>query len=160
LVTHDAPFIIFWGAEWQTDPEHRAAATALRTMFQHLAASPFGCSWQEWELPGPSIGAGSPLGDEVIAAEPVQPGQELDDAVIQARIVTEVKRHRAPPATDDVVYVIVPPRGVAVNAGGETGCGGSNFKFRGYHDSFTNAGARFRYAVLRTHAPRAASPAS
>jgi hypothetical protein len=148
LVTHVAVFVLFWGPEWQSDPEHQVSAAALRTLFQSLSASPYGCSWQEWELPGNPIGAGSYLGDEIIPAEPVAAGQELSDADIQARIVTEVNAQRAPAATDDTFYVVVPPKGVPVLAGGETGCGGTNFVFCGYHDSFAHAGKRFRYAVL------------
>ena len=43
---------------------------------------------------------------------------------------------------------MVPPKGVPVRSFGETGCGGSNFTFCGYHDSFLSGGRRFRYAVL------------
>ena len=148
LVQHAAVFVIFWGPEWQNDPEHQAAAADVRSLFQGLSASPFGCSWQEWELPGKPIGAGSYLGDEIIPTEPVPPGGQLADADIQARIVTEVNAHRAPAATDDTFYVVVPPKGVPVDAGGETGCGGTNFTFCGYHDSFLNGGQRFRYTAL------------
>jgi hypothetical protein len=148
LVTHVAVFVLFWGPEWQTDPEHQASAGALRALFQKLSASPYGCSWQEWELPGKPIGAGSYLGDEIIPTDPVPAGLQLSDADIQARVVTEVNAQRAPAATDDTFYVVVPPKGVPVLAGTETGCGGTNFVFCGYHDSFTNAGTRFRYAVL------------
>ena len=86
LVQHVSVFVIFWGAEWQTDPEHQAAAASLRSMFQQLAASEYGCSWREFALPGSPLGAGSYAGDEIIASAPVAPGQELDDAAIQARI--------------------------------------------------------------------------
>lgn len=148
LVQHVSVFVIFWGAEWQTDPEHQAAAASLRSMFQQLAASEYGCSWREFALPGSPLGAGSYAGDEIIASAPVAPGQELDDAAIQARIVTEVQAHRAPALSDDMFYAVVPAKGVPVNAGGETGCGGSNFTFCGYHDSFTSGGNRVRYTVL------------
>ena len=148
LVQNVGIFVIFWGPEWQSDAEHQASAATLRTLFQNLTASPYGCSWQEWELPGKALGAGSYLGDEIIASEPVAAGQELADADIQARIVTEVDAHRAPAATDNTFYVVVPPKGVPVNVGGETGCGGTSFVFCGYHDSFAHAGQRFRYSVL------------
>ncbi len=140
--------MLFWGPEWENDPEQQAAAAALRSLFHQLGGSSYGCSWREWELPGSPIGAGSYLGDEVILTEPVGAGQPLDDTDIQARIVTEVTAQRAPAATDDTVYVVAPRKGVPVQAGLETGCGGTNFTFCAYHDSFTQAGVRFRYAVL------------
>jgi hypothetical protein len=148
LVTHVAVFVLFWGPQWQTDAEHQAAAGALRTMLHQLTGSPYGCSWQEWELPGNAIGAGSYLGDEIIPTDPILSGGQLDDASIQARIVAEVDAKRAPVATDDTFYVVVPPKGVPVVSGGDTGCGGSRFTFCGYHDSFAHAGQRFRYTVL------------
>ncbi|MBI3770715.1 MAG: hypothetical protein HY271_19780 [Deltaproteobacteria bacterium] len=148
LVQNVAVFILFWGPEWQTDAEHQAAAASLRTMYHQLGGSEYGCSWQEFALPGSPIGGGSYAGDEIIPTPPVSPGQQLDDADIQARILTEVQAHRAPDATDDTFYVVVPPKGVPVIAGGETGCGGTNFTFCGYHDSFASGGKRLRYTVL------------
>jgi hypothetical protein len=148
LIQNVAVFVIFWGSEWQHDAEHQAAAEALRAMYQKLSASEYGCSLREFALPGMPLGAGSYAGDEIITSAPVGPGQELSDGAIQARILTEVHAHRAPAVSDDVLYVVVPPNGVPVLAGGETGCGGSHFTFCGYHDAFTASGHRYRYAVL------------
>jgi len=90
------------------------------------------------------LGAGTYSGSYVIASAPPNP---LDDSVIQNQIVAEVLAGHAPLRTDDRIYFVVPPSGVAVSADGETGCGGSNFQFCGYHNDFASGGA-FRYAVL------------
>ena len=149
LVAHAAVFTLFWGAEWQNDAQHQAAATALRALFQQLGSSGYECSLREFELPGAPLGPGTYLGDEIIASSPVStPGAELSDAAIHQRIRDEVAAHRAPAPTADTIYVVAPPRGVPVSAFGVTGCGGSNFAFCAYHDSFASGGQRFRYAVL------------
>ncbi|HZP43018.1 MAG TPA: hypothetical protein VFD84_16115 [Candidatus Binatia bacterium] len=152
LVEHPAPFVIFWGPEWQTDATHQAVAGRVRAILQQLAGSGYGCSWREYALPGSPMDAGSYLGDEIVATPPVQhAGDELTDAAIQARILTEVDASRAPAPTDDVIYVVVPPAGVPVRAFGLTGCGGSSFFFCAYHDSFRRLADdpdRFRYVVL------------
>jgi hypothetical protein len=148
LVAEPRVFVIFWGAPWQSDPVHLAAAADLRALFQQLGASAYGCTWREYALPGAPLGPGGFLGDEVIATSPVPPGGQLDDAAIRQQILAEIAAGRAPAATDDVVYVVAPPAGVPVVAGGATGCGGTNFTFCGYHDSFRSAGQRVRYAVL------------
>ncbi|HLK10596.1 MAG TPA: hypothetical protein VKW76_04395 [Candidatus Binatia bacterium] len=148
LVAQPGVFVLFWGAQWQSDPTHLAAAADLRALFQQLGGSAYGCTWREYELPGRPLAAGSYLGDEVIASAPVAPGGELADAVIRQQILTEAAAGRAPVPADDVVYVVAPPQGVPVVDGGETGCGGSNFTFCGYHDSFVGGGSRVRYAVL------------
>src|SRR5579885_2489179 len=148
LVAAPRVFVIFWGAPWQSDPVHLAAAADLRALFQQLGASAYGCTWREYALPGAPLGPGGFLGDEVIATSPVPPGGQLDDAAIRQQILAEIAAGRAPAATDDVVYVVAPPAGVPVVAGGATGCGGTNFTFCGYHDSFRSAGQRVRYAVL------------
>lgn len=149
LVAHAAVFVLFWGSEWQGDPEHQAAAAALRAFFQTAGTSPYACSLREFSVPGVPIDTGSFLGDAVITVPPVSPPEtELEDDVIRGRIADEVSAQRAPAPTADTVYVVVPPKGVPVRSFGETGCGGSNFTFCGYHDSFLSGGRRFRYAVL------------
>ena len=144
LVPQPGVFVIFWGTEWQTDPEHINAAAAVRALYQQIGTSTYACTWAESGVTAMPFATGSYLGDEIIASAPPSP---LPDATIQQRIVTEVNASRAPARTDSVVYVVMPPRGVPVDAGGSTGCGGSNFVFCAYHDSFAQAG-RYRYAVL------------
>lgn len=152
LVQHPAIFVIFWGAQWQTDPTHQAAANDVRSILQQLAGSGYGCSWREYALPGAPMDAGSYVGDEIVATPPVaHAGDELTDAAIRARILTEVDANRAPAPTADTIYVVVPPDGVPVSSLGETGCAGSNFFFCAYHDAFrrtSNGPDRFRYVVL------------
>jgi hypothetical protein len=94
------------------------------------------------------MGAGTYAGDFVIPTAPASPGGELSDATLRARIASEIAAGHAPPPDDDTVYFVVPPKGVPVNDGGETGCGGSKFTFCGYHDAFMSGGKRIRYAAL------------
>jgi hypothetical protein len=138
-------FVIFWGSAWQTDTEHLNAKAALLGMYQQIGTSGYACAWREYGVTGSALGPGTFNGSEVIPTAPPSP---LSDAAIQQQIVTEVTAGRAPAVTDDRVYVVVPPRGVPVDSGGVTGCGGSNFVFCGYHDSFLHGGSPFRYAVL------------
>jgi hypothetical protein len=147
LVTNPDVFVIFWGSQWQNDQEHLDAKATLLSFFQQVGTSTYACTWNEYGV------AGMPYGSEGLhnpAAEIIStaPPSPLSDLQIQQRIVSEVGAGNAPPRTDDMVYVVVPPKGVPVDAGGETGCGGSNFIFCGYHDSFLHGGGRFRYAVL------------
>jgi hypothetical protein len=148
VVENIAVFVIFWGHEWKSDAEHVQAASELRSMFQQLVSSSYECSLKEFELAAQPIGTGSYLGDEIIDSEPVAAGHELTDAQIRKMIMSEVNANLAPAPTADTFYAVVPPKGVPVNAGGETGCGGSNFIFCGYHDSFKDNAHRFRYTVL------------
>jgi hypothetical protein len=149
LVQNADVFLIFWGTEWQTDPTHIAAKADVIAMFQQLGTSGYVCSLQEFSVPGSPITTGTYNGSEIIASAPPSP---LPDVTIQQRILTEIDAGRAPVPSPDRVYVVLPPSGVPVDAGGPTGCGGSNFAFCGYHDSFaaTFKGNldRFRYAVL------------
>jgi serine protease len=144
LVRNPDVFVLFWGPQWNSDAEHIAAKNSLIAMFQAIGASGFACAWREYGMSSEPLGAGTYSGSYVIASAPPNP---LDDSVIQNQIVAEVLAGHAPSRTDDRIYFVVPPSGVAVSADGETGCGGSNFQFCGYHNDFANGGA-FRYAVL------------
>lgn len=144
LVHSPDVFLLFWGPQWNSDAAHVAAKSSLISMFQTIGASSFACAWREYGVSGEPLGAGTYHGSYVI---PTMPATPLSDAAIQSRIVSEVAAGHAPARTDDRVYMVVTPAGVPVAAGNETGCGGSNFTFCGYHDSFVSGGA-FRYAVL------------
>ena len=148
LVANADVFLLFWGAEWQSDTEHIAAAQDVITLYQQIGMAGYACSWNEYSLLNQPVGPSRYHGAEVIASEPPSP---VPDQLIHELIMAEVDAGRAPAPTDDTVYVVLPPRGVPVDVGGQTGCGGSRFVFCGYHDSFQrtpNAAARFRYAVL------------
>jgi hypothetical protein len=103
---------------------------------------------REYSVPGNAVDVGSYAGDEVIPSAPAPPASELTDDAIRAKIVSEIALGHAPAPTDDVIYFVIPPGGVPVLAGDETGCGGFNFTFCGYHDSFSSGSSRIRYAVL------------
>jgi len=146
LVKNPDVFLLFWGSPWNTDAEQMAAKSALVSMFQNIGTSDFACAWREYGVPGFPLGPGTYHGSYVITTASPSP---LDDATIQQKIQDEIAAGHAPSRTDDRVYVMIPAKGVAVAAGdGSTGCGGSNFVFCGYHDSFGTTGAAFRYAVL------------
>ncbi|MGH3055632.1 MAG: hypothetical protein ACRDL7_11710, partial [Gaiellaceae bacterium] len=148
LVANADVFLLFWGAEWQTDATHLAAALDVITLFQQIGTTGYACSWSEYALPNQPIGPSMYHGSEVIASQPPSP---LSDQAIHDMILAEVDAGRAPVATADTVYVVLPPRGVPVSVSGQTGCGGSNFTFCGYHDSFQRKPhdlTHFRYAVL------------
>ena len=146
LVKNPDVFILFWGNEWNTDAEHIAAKTALVSMSQNLGTSEFACAWREYAVPGLPLGPGTYNGSFVITSAPPSP---LSDAAIQQAIKDEITAGDAPARTNDRVYVMVPKKGVPVVASdGSTGCGGFNFIFCGYHDSFGTAAAPFRYEVL------------
>lgn len=146
LVLNPDVFVIFWGPQWQSDQTHIDAATAIETLYQQIGTSDYACSWGEFAVaPGP-VGQGTYAGSDFIAGNPPSP---LSDTTIRNMILSEVAANRAPAPTNSTVYVVVPPQGVPVDAGGATGCGGSNFVFCGYHDSFLSApNDRVRYAVL------------
>jgi len=144
LVQNPDVFLLFWGAQWDSDAAHIAAKNALTAMYQQLGTSGYACAWREYGVASQPLGAGTFNGSYVIPSAPPNP---VSDAAIRNRISTEVGLGHAPARSDDRVYVVVTPKNVAVNAGGETGCGGANFTFCGYHDDFTSGGA-FRYAVL------------
>ncbi|HVM95993.1 MAG TPA: hypothetical protein VMT89_06370, partial [Candidatus Acidoferrales bacterium] len=146
LVKNPDVFLIFWGSQWQTDPEQMAAKDALSSFYQQVGSSTYACAWQEYGVPGQALGGGTYAGSEVVTNGPPS---LVSDAAIQKLIGDEVKAHHAPATNDDRIYIVVPKRGVVVDAGdGTTGCGGSNFVFCGYHFSFVDQGSRFRYAVL------------
>jgi hypothetical protein len=145
LVQNPDVFILFWGSHW-TDPDEASARAQLVSMFQNIGSSDFACAWREYAVPAYPMGPGTYNGSDVISTDPPSP---LDDAVIRQKIQEEIDAHLAPTRTDDRVYVVVPQKGVPVTASDtSTGCGGSNFVFCGYHDSFGTTGAAFRYAVL------------
>jgi len=146
LVLNPDVFVIFWGPQWQSDQTHIDAAAAITTLYQQIGTSDYACSWGEFAVaPGP-VGQGTYAGSEIIASNPPSP---LPNATIQNVILSEIAANRAPVPTNNTVYVVVPPQGVPVDAGGATGCGGANFLFCGYHDSFLRqANQRVRYAVL------------
>lgn len=149
LIENAQVFVLFWGDAWQSDPAHVAVADDLRALYQALGTSGYACAAREYATAARPIDAWAWVGDEVIAAPPVSPPTtELDDAVIRARIGAEIDAGNAPAPSADMVYVVLPPRGVPVRAFAETGCGGSNFTFCGYHDSFRRGAERVRYAVL------------
>jgi serine protease len=146
LVQHPDVFVLFWGSEWNTDPEQQAAKVALISMFQNIGTSDFACAWREYAVPAYPLGAGSYDGSYVITTNP--PGT-VDDATIRQKIQDEITAGHAPARTDDRIYFVAPKKGVVVMASdGSTGCGGANFVFCGYHDSFGITGAAFRYSVL------------
>ena len=146
LVQNPDVFLLFWGNEWNSDPEHLSAKAALVSMYQNLGTSEYACAWREYAVPAYPLGAGTYNGSFVIASAPPSP---LDDSVIRQKIQNEIAAGHAPARSDDRVYVVVPEKGVPVAAtDGSTGCGGANFLFCGYHDSFGTAGAPFRYEVL------------
>ncbi len=148
LVRHAAIFVLFWGPDWSTDPEHQATAAALRTFFQGVGSSTYACAWREYAVPGQDIGPATYAGDEIVPTPPPTSGGEVSDDDIQAMIASEVAAGHAPPVSDDAFYVVVPPKGVPVTVSGESGCGGSNFTFCGYHDAFARLGHRYRYTAL------------
>ena len=150
LVTQPDIFVFFWGPQWQNDPTHMAAAADLLAFYGDVGTSTYKCAWSESGVSGMAFGNGtlhSPTSSEVLSDSPPSP---LPDSAIQSRIITEVTvLHNAAPRTDNTIYIVVPPQGVPVEASDmSTGCGGSNFVFCGYHDSFAIMGDRYRYAVL------------
>lgn len=155
LIAHANVFLLFWGNEWANDPQHQAAAAEVATLYQDIGATGYACSWDEFSLVGNTIGpstysqynSGTAVGSFIIPTEPSNP---LLDSTIQGEILSQIASGNAPPASDDQVYVVLPPKGVPVDAGGVTGCGGTNFVFCGYHDSFRRPSdsARIRYIVL------------
>jgi len=145
LVAHADVFLLFWGAEWSSDPDHMAVAQDVISLYQQIGTTGYACSWNEYSVIDKPIGLSMYHGSEVIASEPPNP---LADQTIRDAIVAEVAAGHAPAPTDNTVYVVLPPSGVPVDTGGQTGCGGTNFVFCGYHDSFRGNGALFRYEVL------------
>lgn len=147
LIANADVFLLFWGNEWQTDAQHQAAAAKVIALYQEMGATGYSCAWNEYSLLGNTIGTSNYHGAFIITSEPASP---LSDASIQQEILDQISAGHAPALTDNMVYVVLPPQGVAVDAGGETGCGGSNFVFCGYHDSFLRPSdsARVRYVVL------------
>lgn len=145
LVANADVFLLFWGAEWQTDQTHLATAQDVITLYQQIGTTGYACSWNEYSVIDQPIGLSTYHGAEVIPSEPPNP---LADQTIRDTIVAEVAAGHAPAATDNTVYVVLPPSGVPVDIGGQTGCGGTNFIFCGYHDSFRRNGTLFRYEVL------------
>jgi hypothetical protein len=144
LVQHPDVFLLFWGSLWTGDAAHLAAKTELEALYTQVVTSEYACAWQEYSVPAFPLGTGTYAGSYVIASDPPNPVQDAD---IQSRILAEAGVH-APPRSDDEVYVVVVQSGTPVVAGdGTTGCGGSNFKFCGYHDSFSSDG-HYRYEVL------------
>ena len=151
LVTQPSVFVLFWGASWGTDPEEQAAVASLVAFLQHLGESEYPCTWHELSLPAQEFGAPSFAGDEIVPSDPPTQHGAIPDDAIQALIVAEIDAGRAPAASANSVYVVVPPKGLPVNVDGDTGCGGSNFKLCAYHDSFARlppTAERFRYAVI------------
>ncbi len=149
LVTNPDIFLIFWGPLWSSDATHIAAKTALLNFYGDVGTSTYKCAWSESGVAGMAFGNGAlhtPTSFEILSDSP---GPVLLDSTIQSRIGTEVGLANAAPRTDNTIYVVVPEQGVPVQAGdGSTGCGGSNFVFCGYHDSFAGTGGQYRYAVL------------
>jgi hypothetical protein len=147
LVTNPDVFLIFWGSQWNSDPEHLFAKADLLSFYQQVGSSGYACAWKEYGVPGQAYGTTTldNMAPDIVASPPPNP---LPDAAIQQKIQDEIAAGRAPARTDDMVYIVVPAKGVPVDIGGETGCGGSNFVFCGYHDSFGTFAAPFRYAVL------------
>src|SRR5262249_5206033 len=144
-------FVLFWGASWGTDPEQQAAAARLVGFLQTLGASEYPCTWRELSLPAQQFGEPSFAGDEIVPSEPPVTDGAMSDDAIRALIVSEIDAGRAPAAGANLVYVVVPRRGLPVEVDGDTGCGGSNFKLCAYHDSFARVpltSERFRYAVI------------
>ncbi len=144
LVKNPDVFLLFWGSEWNSDADHIAAKAALISMYQSIGTSEFACAWREYGTATYPLGAGTYNDSYVITEAPPDP---LSDAQIQSRIESEVLAGHAPSRTDDRVYIVIPPAGIAVESQGETGCGGANFIFCGYHSAFQSGGS-FRYAVL------------
>ncbi len=147
LIAHASVFLLFWGNEWTSNPQHQAAATAVTTLYQDIGTTGYACSWNEFSLVGNTIGPSAYNGSFIIPSEPSNP---LPDADIEQEILNQIALGNAPPASDNQIYVVLPPQGVPVDAGNATGCGGSNFVFCGYHDSFRRPidSARIRYIVL------------
>lgn len=148
LMLNPQVVLMYWGSEWNTpDAEHTAVMNALASMFGQIGSSGFACAWQEYSVPGMTFGNGTyDSSADIVTAAPSNP---LLDADIQAQIVIEVNAHRLPMITDNRLYVVVPPKGIPVEAGRETGCGGTNFTFCGYHSDFQpSLGTNVRYAVL------------
>lgn len=155
LVQNADVFLLFWGAEWQTDAEHIRTAADVVNLYQQIGMTGYACAWREYAVPTQPIGPSSYHGSEIIPTEPQSP---LLDQAIQERILAEVDAGRAPQPTGDTVYVVIPPQGVPVEIafpgglpGGPTGCGGDNFQFCGYHSSFRRTlsdPTKFRYVVL------------
>jgi len=128
-----------------SDPEHVAVRTALVNLYTDIGTSGFACAWSQYAVPGHPLNAGSFSGSFIIASTPPNP---LPDASIRNEIQHQVGLGNAPARTDDRIYVVVSEKGVVVDGGGETGCGGSNFTFCGYHNVFGTLASRFRYAIL------------
>jgi hypothetical protein len=145
LVANPDVFILFWGPQWNSDPEQLAAKADLVGFYTNIGASEFACAWREYAVPGHPLNNGTFNGSFVITSVPPNP---LSDATIRSEIQHQITLGNAPSRTDDRVYVVVPQKGVPVVAGLASGCGGFNFVFCGYHDSFGTLAARFRYAVL------------
>ncbi len=159
LIMNPDVVLIFWGSQWSTDQAHIDAKAALVALYQQIGTSGYACSWTEYALTlGPAgIGTYDPQSPDVISSNPTltscmqgEPAQ-LCDSTIRSEIVAEVGASRIPAPTDSTVYIVATPQGVPVEASdGSTGCGGTNWQFCGYHDSFTANGYQkpFRYAVL------------
>jgi hypothetical protein len=145
-------FLLFWGPEWNNPPagsDYADAENDLLALYGSLETSNFACAWGEYATAPGATNQGGLAGSYVIPTDPapLDSNGELDDATIQAEITSLAGTNGVPLPTADTMYVVVTPNNVPVNAGGVTGCGGSNFVFCGYHNSFISGGA-YRYAVL------------
>lgn len=130
LVVNPEVFVIFWGPQWQTDSVHINAAASLTSLLQQIGSSTFACTWQEWGGAGMPLGTGSFGGTDFVNSVPAPlTNGELSDATIQQLIQAEITTGNAPPRSDNLIYIVVPPQGVPVNAGGVTGCGGSKRRY-------------------------------
>jgi hypothetical protein len=145
LVANADVFLLFWGPMWTSDPEHITTRTALEDLFTDLGSTGFPCALSEYALPAHPLNPSTFNGSYVLTSSPPNP---LPDASIRAEIQHQIALGHAPSRTDDRVYIVVSEKGVVVDGGGETGCGGSNFTFCGYHDDFGTLVARYRYAIL------------
>lgn len=136
-------FIIFWGSQWTLAPQ-RDIAESLTKFFPNILTSSLLDQLAEYDVPGgTAIGHGKYLGETTITTPALH--HSLSDHAIQTMLQSEIASNAAvPKPTENSLYFVYLPPGVAVVQGGSRSC----TAFCGYHNAISGQTPPIYYAAM------------
>ena len=139
LIQNVNVFTIFWGKNWQSDPNTAALKDQINQFFSSILSSSLMDQLSEYSTEAYKIGHGSLAGTIVITQG--APAASIEDAAIQKALQGWISAKTIPEWKADTLYFIYMDKGVKVEMGGEASC----TSFCGYHDAING---ETLYAVM------------
>lgn len=130
---------VYWGAQWNNDPNLRGYKIGMDQFFDYIVTSPLIDQLKEYDAGGYVIDHGQH--SQSIVIDSSVPGASVTDTAIQQMLQSWIQSGELPPFDANTLYIFFTPPDTIVHMGGGASC----LSFCGYHDAIQG---EIFYAVL------------